>query len=36
MNLGEFIIKIGTQGDTKALDEAIKKCLRLKRKHANK
>lgn len=25
MNLGEFIIKIGTQGDTKALDEAIKK-----------
>ena len=25
MNLGEFIIKIGTQGDTKGLDEAIKK-----------
>ena len=25
MNLGEFIIKIGTQGDTKALDEATKK-----------
>lgn len=25
MNLGEFIIKIGTQGDTKKLDEAIKK-----------
>lgn len=25
MNLGEFIIKIGTQGDTKQLDEAIQK-----------
>lgn len=25
MNLGEFIIKIGTQADTKKLDEAIKK-----------
>ena len=25
MNLGEFIIKIGTQGDTKALDEATTK-----------
>lgn len=25
MNIGEFIIKIGTQGDTKALDEATKK-----------
>lgn len=25
MNIGEFIIKIGTQGNTKGLDEAIKK-----------
>ena len=25
MNIGEFIIKIGTQGDTKELEKAIKK-----------
>ena len=32
MNLGEFIIKIGTQGDTKALDEAIKKMSEAEKK----
>ena len=32
MNLGEFIIKIGTQGDTKALDEAIKKMEQAEKK----
>lgn len=32
MNLGEFIIKIGTQGDTKALDAAIKKMSEAEKK----
>lgn len=32
MNLGEFIIKIGTQGDTKTLDEAIKKMSEAEKK----
>lgn len=32
MNLGEFIIKIGTQGNTKALDEAIKKMSEAEKK----
>lgn len=32
MNLGEFIIKIGTQGDVKALDEAIKKMTEAEKK----
>lgn len=32
MNIGEFIIKIGTQGDTKGLDEAIKKMSEAEKK----
>lgn len=32
MNLGEFIIKIGTKGDTKALDDAIKKMSEAEKK----
>lgn len=32
MNLGEFIIKIGTQGDTKKLDETIKKLTEAEKK----
>lgn len=32
MNLGEFIIKIGTKGDTKALDDAIKKMTEAEKK----
>ena len=32
MNLGEFIIKIGTEGDTKALDAAIKKMTEAEKK----
>lgn len=32
MNIGEFIIKIGTQGDTKGLDEAIKKMAEAEKK----
>lgn len=32
MNIGEFIIKIGTQGDTKGLDDAIKKMSEAEKK----
>lgn len=32
MNIGEFIIKIGTQGDTKELDKAIKKLAEAEKK----
>ena len=32
MNIGEFIIKIGTQGDTKALNDAVNKMTEAEKK----